>query len=91
MEKTIINPWKNPNYGTGRDYTVYTKPVFTYKGHEIYKLTDHDYLYVHNGIAFSELAGLNKKHLMDIADGTGWGCMYCRALERLTLNKQLAA
>jgi hypothetical protein len=86
MTITIKNPWKNPHYGSGRDFTVYSEPKFSYKDHHIYKLCEKNYLYTYNGIAFSQLAGYNEKHLVDVANGTGFSCMYCRALERYALN-----
>jgi hypothetical protein len=82
--KTITNPWKNPHYGTGRDYTVDDDPVFSYREHHVYKLPyQQSWIYTHNGIAFKELAGLNKQLLIDVADRTGSGFLYDRALETI--------
>jgi hypothetical protein len=82
---TIINPWKSPHYGSGRDYEV-NKPVFSYNNHHIYHLYGSNYLYTKGNLAFNELNGLNKDHLKSVANLNGSGFLYDRALE--TLKKQ---
>jgi len=79
----IQNPWKSPSYGSGRDYEVTKKPVFSYKGYHVYRLAS-SYLYTDGSFAFSELAGLNKAHLMSVADRNGEGFLYDRAIEALS-------
>jgi hypothetical protein len=62
----IINPWKEKIYG--KDFEIDSRPVFKYKDCAIYKQYDKGYLYVRGDIAFNQLAGLNKQHLMAFAD-----------------------
>jgi hypothetical protein len=78
---TIINPWKLPR--TGKDYNCYN-PKFIYGDYAIYKLSDNDFLYTYQNKAFSELAGYNETHLKSVADRTGSGFLYDRALETLS-------
>jgi len=62
---TIVNPWKESI--NGRDFEIKTKPIFKYKDCAIYKING-DYLYAKGNIAFNQLAGLNKNHLIAFAD-----------------------
>ena len=78
----VCSTWKSPNCGSNKDYTV-NKPVFTYKDYAIYHLFGENYLYTFEDKAFSELAGLNKQHLIDVAERKGKGFLYWRAIENL--------
>jgi hypothetical protein len=80
---TIINPWKDPRWGTNRDFEAPDDPVFQHGDYSIYKLYRDSWLYVYQGRAFNELAGLNKQHLIDVAEHKGNGFLYDRALENL--------
>jgi len=62
----IVNPWKEKI--SSPDYEINTHPVYRYKDCSIYKTRCGSYLYVKGNIAFNELAGLNKSHLIAFAD-----------------------
>lgn len=83
--KTIINPWKNPHYGTGKDYAFddSEKPLFVYGDYSIWKNFEKSYVYAYKGKAFNELAGFNKEHLISVADRSGHGFLYDRAMNML--------
>lgn len=85
---TIINPWKSPHYGSHTDYTV-GNAVYQYGDYAIYHLFGKNYLYVYKNMAFNELAGLNRDHLIRVADRKrppdydGDTFLYDRAIETL--------
>lgn len=79
----IINPWKHPNYDN-RDFEVSDKPNFVYKDYAIYRRhSSSSWLYAYKNMAFNELAGFNKQHLIDVAERKGKGFLYWRAIENL--------
>ena len=73
----IKNPWRD-----GAIFQI-AKPIYKYKHCEIYKLWTCNYLYVCEGKVFNQLAGINKEHLRTVADKTGEGFLYDRAIENL--------
>jgi len=77
---TIINPWKN-HLSITRDFEV-GNPVYTYKDYAIYKLGN-EYLYTFKNMAIGNLVGLNKQHLINVAERKGAGFLYWRAIENL--------
>ena len=85
MKTKIKNPWNQPE---GRKYFEVDRPVYVYKDCAIYKLWEKSYLYTKGGKAFHELAGLNKKHTREVADGTGEGFLYDEALKTLARQEQ---
>lgn len=92
----ILNPWK---LGTKGNPTFYEENdiVFKYGDYSIYHQFGNNYLYVYKDRAFNCLAGLNKKHLMAVAERNPpkgkYGpdhFLYDRALESLEMGEELA-
>lgn len=81
----IVNPWKADSRGNFEHYDENDK-VVEYGDYAIFHQFGNNYLYVYKDKAFNCLAGLNKQHLIDVAERKGSGFLYERALENLRVH-----
>jgi hypothetical protein len=93
----IINPWMPDKSGNPKFYTVGpNEEVYRIGDYAIYHHRPLAWLYVYKDFAFSELAGLNKEHLKNVANRTPPDknakpsaiFLYNRSIETLSLYKK---
>jgi hypothetical protein len=86
----ILNSWKTQPHQKAY-FTLYDGPVFEIGDYKIYHQFHDCWLYTYKGVAFNQLAGLNKDHLKNVANRTRpegqMGFLYDRAIE--ILDKKL--
>ena len=94
MSDKIFNPWTSKPERP--EYYHESNIVFKYKGYKIYRQFHKSFLYVYKGIAFNCLAGLNKVHVMRVAEGrrpkgkySPRHFIYDNAIKRLFTNSKL--
>lgn len=62
----IRNPWKHSVHQ--KEFFEENNLVFEYGDYKIFKQFTRSFLYVYKDKAFNQLAGLNKEHLISVAD-----------------------
>lgn len=78
----IINPWKKTPSGKFTEYDE-NNLVFSYGEYSIYCQWQGAWLYVFKNMAFNCLARLDKQHLINVAERSGEGFLYDRAMDNL--------
>ena len=89
-QRKFINPFNPTPNQPKKYYTIYdSQKVFSYGDYSIYKEFDKSHLYTYKDLVFNNLVGLNKEHLINVADRTEPTAtpdkfLYQRAIETIT-------
>lgn len=93
-QRKFINPFNPKPHEPQKYYMLYdSQKVFSYGDYSIYKEFDKSYLYTYQDLVFNNLAGLNKEHLINVANRTEpieaqSKFLYQRAIETLHANSK---
>ncbi len=93
----IINPFnKNVNQQSTKYYYIEQneKPIYRAGDYAIYRLNSVSWVYTYKNLAFNELAGENREHLINVANRARpneaqMGFLYDRAVETIEKNINL--